>query len=110
MKKQDFVLSVWVMIRMEDASRKKLTLTKGQTTEVVDAVFATMAEVLERGEAIAMPCFGKFSVKQFPKGSMVYVPLTRKKIPRRPDRMRNVRFKPSKVLVNRVNRRAPVPA
>lgn len=108
MHHRDFVDRVWVKIRMEKGVRRihtatRLPVSKQQTSELIKSIFETLSETLESGQIVLIPGFGKFSLKQYPKGSLVTHPKTREKVPRRPDRMRTVRFKPSSVLLNTVN-------
>ncbi len=108
MRHRDFVERIWVKIRMEKEVRRihtatKLPVSKEQTFQLVRAIFETLAETLEDGHVVHIPGFGKFSIKRHPDGTMVFHPRTRERVPRRPDRMKGVRFKPSRTLLNAVN-------
>ena len=106
MRKQELVDDVWVKIHMESDKRAKLRLSKSQTATAVDAVFTALADALTNGQAIAIPGFGKFQIKQHAADSQVFSPWKKGKITRRPDRLRTVKFKPSSALVKQVNQPA----
>lgn len=104
----DFVDRTWVKIRMEKGVRRihtatKLPVSKDQTGELIKSVFEVVAEILEEGQTVHIPGFGKFTPKQQAPGSEIYDPRKKVKVPRRPDRMRSVRFKASKVLLDHIN-------
>lgn len=108
MRHRDFVERVWVKIRMEKGVRRihtvtKLPVSKEQTRHLVRAMFETLTEILENGHTVLIPGFGKFIVKRYPDGSLILHPKTRERIPRRPERMKSVRFKPSTSLLDNVN-------
>lgn len=103
MRKQDLVDDIWVKIRMGNGKQTRLPATKSQTTKLVAAVFNTVAEALAHGESVSLPGFGKFQIKQYPKGSEVFSPWKKTKVPRRPDRLRTVKFRPFGALVRQLN-------
>lgn len=114
MNHRDFVERVWVTIRMEKGVRRihtatKLPVSKQQTAELVKTIFTELAAVLESGQEITIPGFGKFSIKRHADGSLIYDPRQKVKVPRRPDRMKSIRFKPSSVLLTTVNNGSAVP-
>lgn len=115
MTKKELVENVWVTVRMEKGIResrthRKLPITRTQTRVIVDTVLSNIGEALERGEEITLPRFGRFYVKVHPEGSMVMDISTGKKVPRSPDRMRTLRFKPSHTIVERINQASTVTA
>ncbi len=108
MRHRDFVERVWVKIRMEKGVRRihtatRLPVSKEQTGHLIRAMFETLTEVLKNGQPVLIPGFGKFTVKRFPDGSMIQHPRTKERIPRRSERMKSVRFKPSASLLDNVN-------
>ena len=104
MTKQEFVEKFWSTYRMLEGPRsRRAPISRTQARAIVDTVLDTVRETLEGGEAIIIPRFGKFSVKKHPEGSMVMNLQTKGKVARPPDKMRTVRFKPSRQLVERVN-------
>lgn len=104
MTKQELAEEFWSAYRMLAGPRsRRAPISRTQARAIVDTVLGTVSEVLESGEAIVIPRFGKFFVKHHPEGSMVMDIRTKMKIPRPPDRMKTVRFKPSRQLVERVN-------
>jgi len=110
MRHGDFIERVWVKIRMEKGVRRihtatKLPVSKEQTGHLVRAIFETVAESLESGQSVSIPGFGKFLVRCYPDGSFIIHPRTRERVPRRPDRMKAVRFKSATALLDTVNRK-----
>lgn len=108
MRHRDFVERVWVKIRMEKGVRRihtvtKLPVSKEQTSHLVRAIFEALTETLESGQNVMIPGFGKFTLKRYPDGSLVLHPKTRERVPRRAERMKSVRFKPSTSLLDNVN-------
>ncbi len=104
MTKQELVEKFWGTYRMLEGPRsRRAPISRTQAGAIVDTVLDTVRETLEGGEDIVIPRFGKFFVKQHPEGSMVMDIKSKAKIPRPPDRMKTVRFKPSRQLVERVN-------
>lgn len=108
MHHRDFVERVWVKIRMEKGVRRiytatKLPVSKEQTSHLIRAIFETVAETLESGQSVHIPGFGKFSIKRHPDGSLIFHPQTKERIPRRPERMKAVRFRASTSLLDSVN-------
>lgn len=106
MNKKDLVESFWVAFRMgsrSDTSRR-LPITRTQAGVIVDTtVLTTISEALESGQEVRIPRFGGFTIKRYPEGAMVVDMKSGQKIPRPPNRMKTVRFKPSRQLVERVN-------
>lgn len=112
MRHRDFVDRFWVKIRMEKGVRHihtatKLPVSKEQASHLIRATFETLAEVLESGQDVFIPGFGKFTVKRFPDGSMILNPKTKERVPRRPNRMKTIRFKSSASLLDTVNGNKP---
>ena len=104
MTKQEFVEKFWSTYRMLEGPRsRRAPISRTQARAIVDTMLDTVSDTLERGGEIVIPRFGKFSVKQHPEGSMMMDLNTKTRIHRPPDRMRTVRFKPSRQLVERVN-------
>lgn len=113
MNKKDLVEDFWVRVRMNGRSaksRRRPHISRPQADAILNAVFQTIGEALERGEEVPIPRFGKFSIKKFEDGATVINPLTRERVARRPDQMRTIRFKPSQVMVRRVNQGEKVPS
>lgn len=83
--------------------RSKLLITKTQAALLMKSIFTTIAEALERGEPVSIARFGKFFVRKLPAGTKIVHPRTKEIVHRRPDRLRTVRFRPSRALLDRVN-------
>ncbi len=108
MKAQDLVDSFWTRIAMGDGikghgKKGRLPISRNQARMILDAAFLTIGEALEEGQEVPIPRFGKFTVKQYPEGSTIRIPQTGAVVPRSADKMKQVKFKPSKVLNQRVN-------
>lgn len=108
MHKKDLLDSVWVKIRMgkqitDVDTGCKIAVSKQQVGTLVDAVIESIVQGLECGDTVAIPGLGIFTTKQYPEGSLVRDVRTGEMRPRRADRMRAIRFKPSSTLKERVN-------
>lgn len=108
MRHQDFVERVWIKIRMEKGVRRihtatKLPVSRKQTYYLIRTIFEAIAETLENGQTVHIPGFGKFTVKRHADGSFVFNPKKKVRIPRRADRMKTVKFRPSRTLLNVTN-------
>ena len=85
---------------IENIVLKNPTLTKKSVDEIVNTIFDDMAEALSKGETVDIFGFGKFEVTERGERDGIN-PVTMEKI--RIKASKNVKFRPSKSLKNKVN-------
>ena len=76
------------------------TLTKKSVDQIVNTIFDDMAEALSKGETVDIFGFGKFEVIERGERDGIN-PVTKEKI--RIKASKNVKFRPSKPLKDKVN-------
>lgn len=76
------------------------TLTKKAVDEVVNAVFNSISDALEKGDAVDIHGFGKFEIRERSERTGIN-PMTKEKIT--VPASKNVKFKMSKSLKDKVN-------
>lgn len=85
---------------IENIALNNPTLTKKSVDEIVNTIFDDMAEALSKGETVDIFGFGKFEVTERGERDGIN-PVTMEKI--RIKASKNVKFRPSKSLKNKVN-------
>lgn len=85
---------------IENIVLKSPTLTKKSVDEIVNTIFDDMADALSKGETVDIFGFGKFEVTERGERDGIN-PATKEKI--RIKASKNVKFRPSKSLKEKVN-------
>ena len=86
--------------QLSEAVYEEMGLSRNESAELVESVLNEVARALARGEAVKISSFGSFSVRQ--KGQRIgRNPKTGEEVPIHPRKV--LVFKPSHVLINRIN-------
>jgi len=86
--------------QLTQAVVREIGLSRKESAEMVESVFAEVSEALVRGETVKLQSFGSFSVRQ--KGGRIgRNPITGDEMPILPRRV--IRFRPSLILKKSIN-------